>query len=97
VRLTVSGESDIGEAVRRFAQALGLTPTEVNYLATAATELVSNLWLHGGGLFEARDNAVGVELLTTDRTLASPMSRRPDTRAIALPAGWAAACPASND
>lgn len=72
VRLFVGSEIDVRDAmrqVRRVAEDLGFRPVEISYLATAATELASNLFIHaGGGTLEAYVCAdrSGIELVTID-------------------------------
>jgi len=71
-RLYVSGEADVAEAMRRARQlaiAIGFNHIQVSYVATVATELASNLFIHaGGGVFEARtlDGDQGIELEASD-------------------------------
>lgn len=72
-RVPVGTESDIAEAVRlarRVAQSLGYNTTDASYIATAAAELASNLFVHAkDGVFEARrlDQPPGIELVTVDK------------------------------
>lgn len=69
----VGMESDIAESVRlarRVAQSLGYSATDVSYIATAAAELASNLYVHAeGGVFQVRtlDDPPGLELATLDK------------------------------
>ena len=72
VCLYVGGEPDVAEAMRRARQlalAIGFNHIQVSYVATVATELASNLFIHaGGGVFEARalDGSQGIELEASD-------------------------------
>lgn len=72
LRINVSSESDIAEAARqaRFtAVSLGFKPVLSHYVATAASELAANLFIHaGGGVFEiaSLDEPTGLELATVD-------------------------------
>jgi len=72
VCLHVAGESDIAEAARqarRAAQGLGFSTVQSHYIATAASELAANLYVHaGGGLLEVSQlpECSGLELRTTD-------------------------------
>ncbi len=68
----VSGESDIAEVVRQArseASRAGFSKSGSYYLATVASELASNLFIHaGGGVFEIVDilQPSGLELSTID-------------------------------
>ena len=72
VHIQVSGESDIAEAARcarRFARSIGLGKVQAHYVATAASELATNLLVHaGGGRFEVRvlPGRPGIELQAID-------------------------------
>lgn len=72
VRLYVGTEPDVAEAMRRarrLAVAVGFSHTQASYVATVATELASNLFIHaGGGVFEARvlGKELGIELEASD-------------------------------
>jgi serine/threonine-protein kinase RsbT len=65
-------ESDIAAAMRlarRVARKLGFSETQTGYVATAASELAANLFVHGGGGVFAvgiLDSAKGLELSTQD-------------------------------
>lgn len=72
-RVLVREESDVADAMRQartLAGSMGFGGTDVSYIATAATELASNLLIHaGGGVFEVRvtpEHAL-LELLTEDQ------------------------------
>lgn len=71
-RLYVGAEPDVAEAMRqtrRMAEALGFAAVQVSYIATVATELASNLFIHGGGgTFEAveLELGAGIELRVAD-------------------------------
>lgn len=71
-RLYVGAEPDVAEAMRqtrRLSEAIGFSLVQVSYIATVATELASNLWIHaGGGVFEAQalEEGRGIEILTSD-------------------------------
>lgn len=73
LRIVVTEEVDIAEAARRarwLAEAIGFDTVQTSYVATAASELAANLFIHaGGGVFEARRlmPEPGLELLTVDR------------------------------
>lgn len=50
--LVVRAEADVAAAMRLargYAERHGFAPTAAMYIATAATELASNLWIHAGG------------------------------------------------
>jgi serine/threonine-protein kinase RsbT len=70
--LYVHAEPDVAEAMRltrHAAQRAGFSSIDVSYLATVATELASNLWIHaGGGVYSVQvDTALpGIEIQTTD-------------------------------
>jgi serine/threonine-protein kinase RsbT len=72
VRLYVGTEPDVAEAMRqtrRLSETIGFSHVQVCYMATVATELASNLWIHaGGGVFEASalEEGRGIEILTVD-------------------------------
>lgn len=65
-------ESDIAAAMRlarRVATELGFSDSEISYVATAASELAANLFIHaGGGTFEVRlmESSTGLALVTED-------------------------------
>jgi serine/threonine-protein kinase RsbT len=68
----ISRESDIAQAMlqaRSLAQSLGFDRLAVSFVATAATEMASNVWRHaGGGVFEVRATQdCGIELMTSDK------------------------------
>jgi serine/threonine-protein kinase RsbT len=71
--IQVADESDIAEATRqakRKALALGFSYPQSHYIATVASELAANLYIHaGGGAFEisGRVEPVGLEMVTTDQ------------------------------
>jgi serine/threonine-protein kinase RsbT len=71
--IAVVGESDIAEAARQartMALVVGFAKVPAHYIATAASELAANLWIHaGGGVLEVRSLAArpGLELVATDR------------------------------
>ncbi len=71
--ICITHEPDIAEAVRcarHVAQALGFSTVNAYYVATAASELASNVFIHaGGGVFTVRTlaNEAGVELVTHDQ------------------------------
>jgi len=72
VRIFIGAEPDIAEAmrrVRRMAETIGFSPVDVSYLATAATELASNLLIHADGgtmeIYVLPQNS-GIELVTID-------------------------------
>jgi len=68
----VNGETDIAEAVRqarRMAVELGFATVQTYYIATAASELAANLFIHaGGGVFEVSSLTwrAGLELVASD-------------------------------
>lgn len=68
----VSSESDIAEAARQSRQialALGFAKVQAHYIATAASELAANLFIHAnGGTFEALalTDRPGLELVASD-------------------------------
>lgn len=70
--INISGESDIAEAARQarqIAKNLGFTTTSSHYVATVASELAANLFIHaGGGVFEIENlvEPTGLELATVD-------------------------------
>lgn len=72
VCLRVAGESDVGEAARQArlaAVALGFPTVQSYYIATAASELAANLFVHaGGGVLRLSCPAErpGLELLASD-------------------------------
>ncbi|HEX5391706.1 MAG TPA: anti-sigma regulatory factor [Rhodocyclaceae bacterium] len=71
-RLYVRAEPDVAAAmrlVRKTAEAAGFGAVESCYLATVATELASNLWIHaGGGVFRVcmETEPPRLEITTTD-------------------------------
>lgn len=71
--LYVHSEADVASAVRLgrvWAQRAGFSGVETSYLATVATELASNLWIHaGGGVFSVtlRLDLPGIEMTTCDQ------------------------------
>lgn len=73
IRIIVTDESDIAEAARRarqMAERMGFDRVQTCYVATAASELAANLFVHaGGGIFEAHPVAAGsaLEISTTDQ------------------------------
>lgn len=70
--INISGESDIAEAARQarqIARNLGFTITGSHYVATVASELAANLYIHaGGGVFEMINltEPAGLEVTTVD-------------------------------
>jgi serine/threonine-protein kinase RsbT len=71
--IQVTGESDIAEAARQARQKaleIGFSTVQSYYIATAASELAANLFIHaGGGVLEVsrlKDRS-GLELVTTDQ------------------------------
>lgn len=70
--LRVAVESDIAEATRRvrqMAEDIGFDRAQACYVATAASELAANLFIHAyGGVFiaQALTSPNGIELLTMD-------------------------------
>lgn len=70
--LYVHTEADVPAAMRLgrvWAQRAGFAGVEQSYLATVATELASNLWIHaGGGMFTVNlyPDAPGLEMSTFD-------------------------------
>lgn len=74
VRVSISEEIHSAEARRQallLAQHLGFGRTDAYYLATAVTELATNLFRHaGGGEIQlrtlTRQNAVGIEVIAHD-------------------------------
>ncbi|MBN2232898.1 MAG: ATP-binding protein [Deltaproteobacteria bacterium] len=55
--------------VRQLAKSAGFNTTETSYLATVATELAANLWIHAdGGVVHVRIDAAlpGIEIATSD-------------------------------
>lgn len=72
VHVYIHGESDVPAAtrlVRQFAEGQGFDPVNVCYLATVASELASNLWIHAGGgvLSVVVDPAFsGIQISTSD-------------------------------
>ncbi len=71
LHLSIRNESDISEAVRQsraMAGRLGFSTTSAYYIATAASELAANLWIHAGGgmITLQRHGARGMELMTVD-------------------------------
>lgn len=73
IRLYIGAEPDIADAMRctrYLAGSIGLGLIQVSYMATVATELASNLFIHaGGGVFEAHvlEGGRGLEMVATDR------------------------------
>lgn len=79
MRVAVGAEPDIMAAcrqARQLAERLGFSRTGAYHVATAASELAANLWIHGGGgLFLAEavvadlsgDRVIGIELRAEDR------------------------------
>lgn len=77
VCIHVVGESDIAEATRLSrmgAFALGFANVQSHYIATAASELATNLLIHaGGGVFEMMEltpdvaDCPGLEMVASDR------------------------------
>ncbi|MBK6999969.1 MAG: SpoIIE family protein phosphatase [Rhodoferax sp.] len=71
--LYVHSEADVAAAMRLgrdWAQRAGFSGVETAYLATVATELASNLWIHaGGGVFSVllRSDLPGIEIATCDQ------------------------------
>ena len=72
VHVPIGRESDAAEASRRarqLAHAAGFDKLSCYYIATAASELAFNVWMHGGGgTFEARllASRPGIEMLASD-------------------------------
>jgi serine/threonine-protein kinase RsbT len=72
IRMYIGGEVDVRDAmrqIRHLGEDVGFSPVDVSYLATAASELASNLFIHaGGGTLEAYVNPddSGVELVSID-------------------------------
>lgn len=72
VHVYIHGEPDVPAAtrlVRQFAERQGFDPINVCYLATVASELASNLWIHAGGgvLSVVVDPALpGIQISTSD-------------------------------
>ncbi len=72
INLSIRTESDISEAVRQsraMAGRLGFSTTSAYYIATAASELAANLWIHAGGgviTLQRLDGKGGMELTTID-------------------------------
>lgn len=70
--LYIYSESDVPvamRATRQMAESMGFNAVEIGYLATVATELASNLWIHaGGGVFGMRilPESNCLELSTSD-------------------------------
>lgn len=73
----VTGEAYIADAARKarkMAEAIGFSTVQSHYIATAASELAANLWIHaGGGVFEVAglcrpgmDECTGLEMIATD-------------------------------
>ena len=71
--IKVDCESDIAEAARQArlkAVAIGFNTVQSYYIATAASELAANLFIHGGGgVFEISrlTEREGLELMSTDQ------------------------------
>lgn len=71
--LYVHSEADVAAAARLgrdWALRAGFSGVEISYLATVATELASNLWIHaGGGVFSVlqRLDLPGIEMHTSDQ------------------------------
>ncbi len=69
----VTGEANIAEAARQSRQmalALGFAGVQAHYIATAASELAANLFIHAnGGVLEAIEltDPPGLELVVTDK------------------------------
>jgi serine/threonine-protein kinase RsbT len=72
VQIAVDDEANVSECVRqalRLATTLGFTKIAAHYIATAASELATNLYVHaGGGLLEVAATAPrpGLELTASD-------------------------------
>jgi serine/threonine-protein kinase RsbT len=72
VRIFVQGEPDAAEATRRarcFALEMGFDKVQSSYIATAAAELASNLWIHGGGgslVVKANTEKREIEIVAAD-------------------------------
>jgi serine/threonine-protein kinase RsbT len=70
--IQVESEPDIAEAARQArlkALAIGFSTVQSYYIATAASELAANLFIHaGGGVLEVSrlTDRTGLELMTTD-------------------------------
>lgn len=71
--VSVQRESDVAVAARfsrQLAADLGFSVPETHCIATAASELAANLWVHaGGGMLEIVNLAplLGLELIATDQ------------------------------
>ncbi len=72
IHLFIRNESDVYEAVRqskKTAEALAFCPVQANYIATATSELASNLFLHAGeGVITIKElvTNLGIEIMTVD-------------------------------
>lgn len=72
ISVYVAGEPNIAEAARQaklMASELGFSSVQAHYIATAASELAANLFIHAdGGMFEATvlTDRPGLELVVTD-------------------------------
>lgn len=72
VHVYIHGEADVPAAtrlMRQFAERQGFDPVNVCYLATVASELASNLWIHaGGGVLSIVVDPVfsGIQISTSD-------------------------------
>ncbi|EGW23325.1 anti-sigma regulatory factor [Methylobacter tundripaludum] len=72
ISVYVAGEPNVAEAVRTaklMASELGFARIQAYYIATAASELAANLFIHAdGGMFEvsALTDRPGLELVVTD-------------------------------
>lgn len=70
LRITINSESDIAEAARQaraIASRSGFSKSASYYMATVASELASNVFIHaGGGMFEISETGAGLELTTVD-------------------------------
>ena len=73
LKIPISRESDVAEASRKareLAQEVGFDKLRAYYIATAASELATNVLVHGGGgMFEVWRLASrpGLEMLATDQ------------------------------
>ncbi len=76
VKIHVNQELDIYQVVRKirqFAQTMGFSTIQASYIATAASELAANIYIHAGGglfFFKPIENCVthqrGLQLMTLD-------------------------------
>lgn len=72
ITIYIGNESDIAEAVRqsrKMATTIGFVGVSSHYIATAASELAANVWVHAGGgvisVLRLSENS-GIEIMTVD-------------------------------